>query len=718
MECRTTVERMSDLSSFTGKFRVHSNTSNGSTSTRVTKRTRPSLVCNQCRKNKLRCDRSQPCGSCVRRDDADACSYHPSSSANSELSRQAMAEDRLMQLEVTIKQLMQNQAAAQPQASLTPPEIPLESFESSVENAHEFSNDGNGTTRYVGSTHWSAVLDDIHELRTVLGNSADVEHPLPRETPGLDGELIFGASNAYSVEQIISQSLPPKADVDRLVATYFRGHAYVAPFIHTFQFQRKYHEFWADPPRVNPLWLAQLFCLCQMGSRVGQINGSSSSSQEDLEARQDVFHRAAGQCLVLGRYHRPQRYAPEALGLYAQCKNIRSLDCSREIGAILGMAVRIAYQMGYHRDPDALGTFTVFEGEMRRRAWSSCKQMDLMVSFQLGLPSNIRLESCDTRSPRNLFDSDFDENTQVLPPSRPESEVTPLLWYVVKDRQMVNFSKVCQNALSFKELSEPEIVRLDQEIRQVHKTLPDVLRTRPLSQSFTDPPFLIITRLYVEFIHLKSICVLHKRYMARGSELSTKCCMEAAIKLVGGFIDMYKEFSPGGQLYFEGWMLTSFTMNDFLLGTMVLCLFLHLRQRNGARDFIIESGQIKDEDVRALLMRSHAICVEKSSASKDAKRVSHAIRHTLADAEPRPVSIGMGNGNTSMASIPTSANTMSTIEQTSGPDLASLSLDLNGYSNQSNGAGFDFFDPFNFTGNESLDVDWPELDSAFFDHSL
>ena len=613
---------------------------------------------------------------------------------------------------------MQNQSSVQPHISLTPPEIQPEPLELSSEPAHEFSNEAKGTTRYVGSTHWSAVLDDIHELRTVLGNSADVEHPLPRETPGFDGELIFGASNAYSVQQIIAQSLPPKAAVDRLVATYFRGQAYVAPFIHTFQFQRQYHEFWADRAQVNPLWLAQLFCLCHMGSRVGQVNGSSPSSQEDLEARQDTFHRAAAQCLVLGRYHRPQRYAPEALGLYAQCKNLRSLDCSREIGAILGMAVRIAYQMGYHRDPDALGTFTAFEGEMRRRAWSSCKQMDLMVSFQLGLPSNIRLESCDTKSPRNLFDSDFNEDAQVLPASRPESEVTPLLWYVVKDRQMVNFSKVCQNALSFEELGEPEIARLDQEIREVHKTLPDVLRSRPLAESFTDPSFLIITRLYVEFIHLKSLCVLHRRYMARGSEFSTSRCVKAAIKLVGGFIDMFREFSPGGQLYFEGWMLTSFTMNDFLLGTMVLCLFLHLRWKNGARKFAVDSAHPKDLDVRALLSQSHAICVEKSPGSRDAKRVSYAIRHTLASTEPRLVPEETENGQTSVASVPTSTNVLSTFGQVPGTDLASLSLDFNEDPYQSNGANFDYLDPFNFIGNDLLDGDWSELDPGILDQNL
>ena len=708
---------MSDLSSFTGKFRVQSNAVNGSS--KVTKRLRPSLVCNQCRKNKLRCDRSQPCGSCVKRDEADACSYQRGLGPQSELSRQAVAEDRLMQLELTIKQLMQNQASVQTQNGVTCEEVqlqPLESPPNAPDAAQKPCRGQNETTRYVGSTHWSSILDDIHELQTVLVGSADeldIEYPKPQRIPDLDSELIFGAASAYSVQQIMSESLPPRVEVDRLVATYFRGEAYIVPFIHTHQFQRQYRTFWADTTQVNPLWLAQLFCICQMGLYVGQTAGSSHSSQGDPSDAQSIFHAAAAQCLVAGRYHRPQRFAPEALGLYAQCKNLKSLDSSREVGAILGMAVRVAYQMGYHRDPDVLGSFSVFEGEMRRRAWSSCKQMDLMISFQLGLPSNICLENCDTKSPRNLFDSDFDEETQALPASRPESEVTPLLWYVVKDRQMINFSKVCRNALSFNEMSETDIAQLDSEIWEIHKTFPDVLQTRPLSESITDAPFLIITRFFIEFIHSKSLCVLHRRYMARGSIFSTRRCLDAATRLVSQFIDMYQEFSPGGQLCFEGWMLTSFSMNDFLLGVMMLCLFLHIRRKHGAPDPITDD--VTRKEVRALLEQSQAICIEKSAASRDARRVSYAIRQTLNGTEfPYVPAEATGiPGSATSASVP--INTPSAIEETAGTNLALLSLNSQFHRAGSHEVAFGLLDPFNFMSNDLVDIDWPELDSEIFD---
>jgi hypothetical protein len=71
----------------------------------------------------------------------------------------------------------------------------------------------------------------------------------------------------------------------------------------------------------------------------------------------------------------------------------------------------------------------------------------------------------------NLFDSDFEADTQILLESRSENEATKLLWFIVKETQIIGFSKVRQDALSFKEKSEAEIGKLDEEIWEMHKTI-------------------------------------------------------------------------------------------------------------------------------------------------------------------------------------------------------------------------------------------------------
>jgi hypothetical protein len=710
---------MADFSSFTTKFRAQKNGSHESPATKVIKR--PRLTCNQCQKSKLRCDRGQPCGSCVKKDEAASCSYQrlPLPVSRIEVSRNVTAEDRLLHLESTVKKFIQSQAVKSGSNGIYAEHVALpEGHDAATKAVDELPGDQTGNTRYVGSTHWSAVLDDIQELKAVLGSSADVqedEEPTASEFPVLRGELIFGLPNTYSLQQIMSQYLPSRVEVDRLLSTYFQSQVYMAPFIHAYHFQRQYREFWDDTANVNPLWLSILFSICYMSSLIGEASNSSSndSSKNDLANRLSLLHTAAGQCLVLGEYHRPQKFTVEALGLYAHCKNITSLDPSREAGAILGMVVRMAYEMGYHRDPDLFGSFTVFEGEMRRRLWASCKQLDLMISFMLGLPSNICLENCDTKSPRNLLDSDFDADTQVLPASRSENEATRLLWFVVKERQMIGFSKVCQDALSFTEKSGEEIVQLDSEIREMHTTIPDVLRARPLAESIIDPPFLIMTRLYIDFIHLKSLCVLHRKYMARGNVFSTVSCVEAGTRLVSEFIDMYKEFARGGQLYAQRWMLGNFTMNDFLLGVMVLCLAVHTRWKRGSAPQNSAIDTATESRVLALLEESHAICVEKSSASRDARRVSHAIRLTLhsAKSSSNVPKNAASQVVTSTSEEVTPFGVQSTVGETQGLDSTSLLLPpWNGFVIQGEETAFGMLDPFNFTGNDVENMDWTLFD--------
>jgi len=595
---------------------------------------------------------------------------------------------------------------------------------------------------YVGSTHWSAILDDIQELKAVLGRSLEaqdsVDHAVP-ETRDLGSEVIFGSPMDYSLEQIISLYLPPKIEVDRLVSLYFQGKTFIAPFIHTYQFQRQYNEFWLDTSKAHPLWLSMLFSICYTASIIRERVRSFHASQNESSLGDHALHIAAGQCLVLGEYNRPQPPGLEALGMYANSKNLRTLDPCREAGAMLGMVVRMAYEMGYHRDPDSFGSFTVFEGEMRRRLWASVVQMDLMMSFMLGLPSNIHLETCDTRAPRNLLDSDFDVDTKVLPEARSEQEATRLLWFIVKVRQMPNFSRASRDALSFTENSEAEILALDHDIRQMYTTIPDVLRTRPLSDSLADEPFLIMTRLYVEFIYLKSICVLHRRYMVRGDTYSTRCCVEAGKQIVGKFIEMYREFSPGGQLCTERWMLSNFTVNDVLLGIMVLCLVLHKRRKIGSDadpSFRYVVDEVTEHEIYGLLGQAHAILAEKSQASRDVRRVSHAVQITLRGAKPSsklsldahklsriqdsqpPISEASARAiqDVPLETMVDRVNSVSlaTIDlqgpqsRASQPSSTPLRADRNGYST----LPFEALDPFNFM-TDVENIDWGEFDPVF-----
>lgn len=693
---------MSKIPGFTGKFRAQKHTQPTS-SARLNRRPRESAVCKQCRTSKLRCDRGQPaCGNCVKKGSTEECDYDHSVNLGPAIARYNIAEERLAHLESLVKDLMHNQSVSKSQhvtsaQPMTPEELPKEHPISQGES-HEIDH-GN----YVGFTHWSAVLDEIDGLKADLSTLPQFEEETQQTrltTGDLCEESIFGSPGTHTLQQVIVDHLPPKFEADNLLTIHFQGENFILPFIHVYHFRSQYEQFWSNTKNVNPLWLSILFSIFYRATLVRPSVLSGGQPGEAAFIKDCHFHAAAAKCLVIGRYHRPQEYVVEALLMYAHGKSASSLDPLRETGAIAGMAIRSAYQLGYHRDPDHFNTFTVFEGEMRRRSWAVCKQVDLMTSFQLGLPSSICLENCDTKTLRNLSDDDFGPDSQELPESRPDDQITRLSWFVVKERQMPSFAKVCRDALSFQERSEAQIQLLDQEVRKMHGIIPDTLKTRPLSESVGDAPFIVVTRIYLDFISLKSLCVLHRRYMARGNHFSTMACLDAGKRIVSQFIEIHRECAPGGRLHAEKWMLNCYTMNDFLLGTTVLCLYLHSRPQRAK--WATNGDEVQESEVFNLLDQARIICVEKSDVSKDAQRVARIVMLTLQKAT-------MAKDLSQFSrSLPLDASlTSSTCE----PSLeATFGNPLHNGNMQWDDDPFGLLQPFSRTDDGMTDLDWAVFD--------
>ena len=89
-----------------------------------------------------------------------------------------------------------------------------------------------------------------------------------------------------------------------------------------------------------------------------------------------LFTRAA-QVLLAGRYSAGRPYAVEAVLVHAQCKYMQKNDINADSWMMMGISVRLALRMGYHRDPRHLPNISPFEGEMRRRTFYMIETLDL-----------------------------------------------------------------------------------------------------------------------------------------------------------------------------------------------------------------------------------------------------------------------------------------------------------------------------------------------------
>ncbi|RBR09763.1 hypothetical protein FVER53590_30469 [Fusarium verticillioides] len=412
-------------------------------STSRLKKNRERLACTACRQRKLKCDRESPCGSCIRRRDVPSCSYDVSIDDSL---RHTQAQARLEHLEHLVGLLSQQRSTTTIGVQYGTPADELlhdsDTAERTIASSSSHSNQAGS-----GATHWSAMLDDIQALRSTLDPVEDSDIDVgytnaPLADVGMGIDVMFGAglSQTVTIEQVLNTYLPSRRSTDRLVSTYFRVRLYITPYIHSAQFQRQYEAFWSDPGAASPLWISILFSMLFISANI-------SRTGKEKEIPGHGFTVAAAQCLALGDYFRPKAFCFEALLLYLHSRFITCLEISPDMGALLSVLAHIAMISGYHRE-SSVPSLSPFTAEMRRRAWSSFMQLDLLVSFHLGVPSRITLAVSDTRAPSNLLDSDFDEQSVQLPSSRPDSELTGVTFSILKRKFMEIFDKILRHALS------------------------------------------------------------------------------------------------------------------------------------------------------------------------------------------------------------------------------------------------------------------------------
>ncbi|KAL7916571.1 hypothetical protein GGI35DRAFT_473846 [Trichoderma velutinum] len=624
---------------------------------KIEKRNRAPVSCEPCRARKQMCNRGQPCEGCTRRNQASSCRYAPNAIRNkARPPKVGNIQERLDNLEVMLASIAANPAAAGigigaapgPQASFSPRRTPAsyQQAESPFKPARFRQDDhtlppelphrhesGDGQVTYVDPSHWRAILDEIKEVREHL---SAFDRPLAQEEPERksifledDRGFMFAKFPVVDLEDIIS-SLPPRPACDALIAQYFNARFMVLGILHPVKFQKEYEKFWDAPLRAPPLWIALLFAVLSLTTTLRNVAGGSAGLKSTRPATR-ILHQRTVECLTLGRFPTANAYALEAMILHLQSCYITLQRLGSDHWFEMGTLIRLAFKMGYHHDPDRLPGISVFDGEMRRRVWHNIFQVDALMSFQMGFPSMIPTEFCDTKVPRNLQFSDLEIGMTLLPPGRPLFENTPIRYPIAKSGVMDVFKRIVAHSQSLSLPTYDNTILLDNEMREVYSNLPEILRGRDVSRSFMDPSNIIFERCTLEMLYLKGLIVLHRRYISyevdsRRFEHSRRTCAEAALDILARQADLHQACQPGGRLHDDRWMVSSLTMHDFLLAAMVICLDLSVRLRRPSS--ILMPG--KDDDALVgreyhSLQRSQKIWASSSQMSPEARLAALAL---------------------------------------------------------------------------------------------
>ncbi|KAI0468959.1 hypothetical protein F4859DRAFT_524113 [Xylaria cf. heliscus] len=590
---------------------------------------------------RVKCDRQLPCGTCSSRGIGISCTYRSRELRKNKIS----VGDRIQQLETLVRSLAASQqtpqSAGSPSPSPAPNPPPLvdeEAVLSTLDHASPAPSQYGSIrrhshgTNYVGSVHWAAVLDSISELRDhyeeeeearllATGDHAPYESPGPR--------LLYEPIQATRAD--VLASIPPRPAVDRMVARYFNSQSVVPDILHSSQFLREYESFWKEPAAVSLIWIGLLFSVMCL-STLYQQSTEDPADPETL-IRMHLFREQSVNCLVLGQYTRGGDYVLETMINYLTCEMILAKDAEVDLWLIEGMLVQLALSLGYHRDAKNFPSISPFAGEMRRRVWATVVQIDLRLSSQMVLPRLLKLQQYDTAEPRNLLDSDFDETTTELPPARPETEVTPVLYGLAKGR-IDKMNGLISDLINNTNSAEPpysEVLELDRKLQEAEASLPPIFRWQPLHQSFMVLPQIVMHRVLLQLAIQRLVIWLHRQYLSPSHseaqhKYSQNACIQAAIKILELQMIVDEETKRDGLLYPVRWMFTtSRPQAVFLLGISILCYYIQLIKIQPD----ITLHQETNEKIYTLLHTTYPLWVRLSIVSRGAQRVVEHLGHQL-----------------------------------------------------------------------------------------
>ncbi|KAI9836512.1 MAG: hypothetical protein M1838_005013 [Thelocarpon superellum] len=456
---------------------------------------------------------------------------------------------------------------------------------------------------YFGGAHWATIMDDITEVKTYFAeHRKQIEDQMAKVNASQDGDESKGPAILFSTAAPPERSelfaaLPPRPAVDKIISRYFNSFDPAIYIIHGPTFRKEvttaedYEAHWADPSKTPVIWLGQLFAILCLAMQAFHREGDEPPEYKGKAMTMaNTFRKRTAECVALEDFCKPISNMIETLILHAHGEFTRSRDSDVGVWVTGGMITRLAMRMGYHRDPKHFPSIGAYRGEMRRRVWTFVRQLDVLFSFQIGLPGMIRSVDCDTGLPRNIYDDEFGEGIAELPPSRPVTEPTPVSYMIAKARMAFQFGSIIEQTNLLCANSYEDVMKLDQGLQETRAKVPPHLQLRPMDEMRLDPANLIMQRFGLDLLYQKGLCVLHRKFLTSARvnpryAHSRQACVNASMEILRHQATLNREARPGGRLRSIRSYVSSMTSHDFLLAAMILCLdvYYHKAEEGGKR---------------------------------------------------------------------------------------------------------------------------------------
>jgi len=416
--------------------------------------------CVTCRKRKVKCDKLHPCSNCARAN--IECIFPNPGRAPRKIKKPTDGRDtellaRLKRLEGVVKGLGLDATQEDIESALagttrrtsetdkgpgqiqSPGSDPIErpstnSDELSTrakaqwiedDRAGRFENRfgrlviNEGKSRYVNSSFWANLSNEVEDLKGILNDESDDDDDQSSpsaqmlQSAGSSQGWIFGFSSQMTN---LLPLHPPSTQIKLYWTIYKERVDPLCKVLHV--------------PTIEPTVLSAASHLGNLAKgfeslifaiyygAVTSLSAEECMSMlgEDRDALLARYRFAIEQALAHASFLTTEEIVVlQAFVIYMLC--LRRNSYARMIWTLTGLIVRMAQTIGIHRDGTHFA-LSPFEVEMRRRLWWQICILDIRASEDHGCDPTIAEQQFDTLMPLNINDADIDPSSKTMPKER------------------------------------------------------------------------------------------------------------------------------------------------------------------------------------------------------------------------------------------------------------------------------------------------------------
>ncbi|KAL3443385.1 hypothetical protein BJX65DRAFT_199453 [Aspergillus insuetus] len=304
------------------------------------RRNRVPNACARCRHSKLKCDREQPCGRCLKSNRGHDCQY--------------VADPPMVKQEKETKL------------------VPLYK------------------QAYHSGFHWSVLVENIESLLK-HHRWAGIHHSHPEQEKLFSSMENFLGSSPLSnaTRRTLLSYMPPRDVAEMFIRHYLEVIEPSHQILHLPSFRAELAAFWDRPSTMDDGWLALFFAVLALGCQLH--NPAQPTTQDDdfqalpsrlFDAAQALLHRTPFMI-------RPDLTSIRTLCLFVIYRQTRGAVCIEftALWPVTGLIVRLAITLGLHlTDSRQYAQRGADDTTSRNRLWAAVILLDLRQALAAGMP--------------------------------------------------------------------------------------------------------------------------------------------------------------------------------------------------------------------------------------------------------------------------------------------------------------------------------------------